>query len=267
MSRESILALLRRNPRPALLLDLDGTLLRGGRATDGAAELLRARARSCAIVSNNSTHTPESLADELAARGLDADPSKLALAGAVAVDRLAERRPAARTMLLGSAGLARRAVARGLSLRDEDPDVVLLARDTRATYVSLAAAANAVRAGAELVVANPDLWHPGAGAARVPETGALLAALLACAGDVAYTVIGKPSPILFERGLAILGAAAHEALVVGDNPDTDLAGARALDIECAIVGDSPQADWPDLRAFLADTGLAQPAGKAVSALS
>lgn len=267
MSRDSILALLRRNPRPALLLDLDGTLLRGGRAMAGASELLRAQAGACAIVSNNSTHTPEALAAELAARGLEAVPSVLALAGAVAIDRLAERRPAARTMLLGSPGLARRAVARGLLLRDEDPDVVLLARDTRATYVSLAAAADAVRAGAELVVANPDLWHPGAGATRVPETGALLAALLACAGDVPYTVIGKPSPILFERGLAALGAAPQDALVVGDNPDTDRAGARALGIESAIIGDSPQADWPDLRAFLADTGLARPARNALSARS
>jgi ribonucleotide monophosphatase NagD (HAD superfamily) len=153
-------------------------------------------------------------------------------------------------------GDATRATARGLRVVDEDADFVLLTRDHSTDLARIGAAADEVRAGAQLFVANPDLWHPGPGARRVPDTGAVFAAFRACAGEVPYTLIGKPEPELFARALEALGAAAERALVVGDNPATDARGSRALGIACAIVGPDPAADWPDLRAFLADTRLA-----------
>lgn len=45
----------------------------------------------------------------------------------------------------------------------------------------------------------------------------------------------KPAPIMFERGLAALGVAAHEALHVGDSLRTDVAGAHACGIRTAWV--------------------------------
>jgi 2-haloacid dehalogenase len=45
----------------------------------------------------------------------------------------------------------------------------------------------------------------------------------------------KPAPVMFERGLAALGLAAHEALHVGDSLRTDVAGARAAGIRTAWV--------------------------------
>lgn len=46
---------------------------------------------------------------------------------------------------------------------------------------------------------------------------------------------GKPQPPLFERALALAGAAAADALMVGDSPDTDVAGALALGIDAVLV--------------------------------
>ena len=89
----------------------------------------------------------------------------------------------------------------------------------------LAAAANAVRDGAELIVANPDRTHPGKDRAVVPETGALLSAVLACTGEVPYRVIGKPEPPMFWKALSLLGAEGAGAVMIGDNVETDGRGA------------------------------------------
>jgi putative hydrolase of the HAD superfamily len=41
----------------------------------------------------------------------------------------------------------------------------------------------------------------------------------------------KPSPIIFRHAMELLGAQPHETLMVGDNADTDIQGARAAGLE------------------------------------
>ncbi|MBR9840038.1 MAG: HAD hydrolase-like protein [Rhodobacteraceae bacterium] len=89
-----------------------------------------------------------------------------------------------------------------------------------------------------LIVANPDLTHPGEDG-PVIETGALLALLHACVPRARSCVAGKPSAHLFR---VALGPVAPDATVmIGDNPDTDIAGARRLGIPTIYVGPGAQA--------------------------
>ncbi|CAH1678496.1 putative Acid sugar phosphatase [Hyphomicrobiales bacterium] len=208
------------------LVDLDGTLVRGGLALPGAGDFLDAFADRYVIVSNDAEHTPLELSRSLKRLGLNVPADRIVLAGAWAIDGIAAERPGARVLMLASRGLMRYARARGLVPVQEWPDFVFLGRDRLFTYERLAIAANAVRAGAKLVVANPDLVHPGADGRVVPETGALLAALLACTGPVSYRLVGKPQTALFDAGLALLGLPRHAVAMVGDNPATDGEGAR-----------------------------------------
>jgi ribonucleotide monophosphatase NagD (HAD superfamily) len=113
----------------------------------------------------------------------------------------------------------------GIELVETGGDAVVLGRDRQFNFARLAAAANAVREGAELIVANPDYTHPGKDRTVVPETGALLSAILACTGEVAYRVIGKPEPPMFWKALALLEAEAPNAVMIGDNVETDGRGA------------------------------------------
>ena len=46
---------------------------------------------------------------------------------------------------------------------------------------------------------------------------------------------GKPHPVIYERALALAGTTPDEALMVGDSPDTDVAGALALGIPAVLV--------------------------------
>lgn len=84
-----------------------------------------------------------------------------------------------------------------------------LYRDRSFSHRRPEAASNAIRGGAALVVANPDLVHPGTAGHMVPETGALLQALLACTGPVPHRIVGKPEPSPFLASLAVLGTTAE----------------------------------------------------------
>jgi HAD superfamily hydrolase (TIGR01450 family) len=210
------------------LIDLDGTLMSGRAALPGAMELVERLGERLIIVSNDAEHTPDQLAGRLRAARLPVPAERIVLAGTTALELVAAEQPRSKVMLIASAGLRRYARQLGLEVTDERADVVVLARDRRFTYAKLKRAANAVRAGARLVLSNPDRTHPGSAGAVVPETGALAAALLACTGPVPHLVVGKPEPALFLKGLALLGIERHQGIVIGDNPETDGAGAMRL---------------------------------------
>ncbi len=219
----------------ALLLDWDGCVANGGVVDPAAARLIARWRGAVAIVSNDSAHLPDAIAATLARAGADVPPERIVLAGVEAL-RVAADRGAARALILGSPALRAYGRRIGLELTREDADLVVLLRDTRFTYARLERAANALRRGARLIVANPDVTHPGRRGAVVPETGALAAALLACVPTIEPLVVGKPEPLLFRRACTALGVSPYEAVMVGDNPDTDLKGAVALGMGSILVG-------------------------------
>lgn len=62
-----------------------------------------------------------------------------------------------------------------------------------------------------------------------------LAPLVDGAVSSAEVGAGKPHPDIYVRALAVAGAVPAEAVMVGDSPDTDVAGALALGIEAVLV--------------------------------
>jgi HAD superfamily hydrolase (TIGR01450 family) len=232
------------------LLDLDGTLVRQGVAMPQAAELLERVSDRYALVSNNSTHTASGLARALHRIGLRVPARRIVLAGEHTLQLVAQDHPGARVRLIASPALQRRARELGCTLVDVDPEIVVLARDERFTYAKLASIVNHLRAGARLVVANPDLSHPAHGGGLVPETGALMHAVVACSGVQPHQVIGKPGDLLFREGLARLRARAADTLMIGDNHSTDALGAARMGMRCALVGEASEAHVPTLAALL-----------------
>ncbi|MDM9558869.1 HAD-IIA family hydrolase [Bordetella petrii] len=222
--------------RSRLILDLDGTLIREHEPIDGAHALLQAFRGRFAIVSNNSTHTARQLARRLRGMGLPVRAADLVLAGEQMVEYLRGHHAQARILMYASAALRRHAAARGCRLVERDAHIVALALDKRFGYAALADAAHELARGARLVVSNPDLTHPGPDGRQVPETGALLQAVRACAGVASWHMVGKPEPAMFEEGLRRLGGAPHDTLVIGDNPLTDGAGAARAGLPCLLLG-------------------------------
>jgi HAD superfamily hydrolase (TIGR01450 family) len=237
-------------PNDRLIIDLDGTLVRGGAPTAGAARFLARYDGRFAIVSNNSTDTALSLSSVLGRMGLVVAPERLVLAGEEMIHFAARNFPRARCLCVTTHILRRYAARHGLKIVHRDPEVVLLGRDRTMTYQKLSAIANALRRGARLVVANPDVNHPALDGDVVPETGALMRAVVASSGVEPHHIVGKPEPTLFLTALARLKARPADACVVGDNIDTDCAGAERLGMRCILIGEAPRAVAPSLAHFL-----------------
>lgn len=220
-----------------ILLDWDGCIALADRPTPWAVQFIRENLEKIAIVSNNSTHLPEDFAQILFRSGLKVSPSRIVLAGIEALNRAVEVRPQG-ALVLGDSRIKAYARSLGLPIVQDDADLVVLLRDIRFSYNRLERAANCLKAGARLIVANPDTTHPGRRGTLVPETGALHAALMACVGEanVETEIIGKPGPRLFERACDALGISPRSAVMIGDNPDTDVAGADALGMQSILVG-------------------------------
>jgi HAD superfamily hydrolase (TIGR01450 family) len=230
-----------------VLLDWDGCVAYGNKPVAEAVAFIREWSGRVAIVSNNSTNLPEDFARILSQAGAEVAPSHIFLAGAEALKRACELRPK-RVMVLGDTRLKAHARKLGLSLTVDKADLVILLRDTRFSYAKLVRAIDSLRSGAHLIIANPDMHHPGSDGTLVPETGALLAAIKAGLEGTTFSseIIGKPSWRLFERACQQLGAVRETTLMIGDNPSTDLAGATGFGLNGLLVGPHSHLSFRDL---------------------
>lgn len=211
-----------------VIVDLDGCLAADHVPLPGAMDFVQRLRDRLVVASNNSTHSAEQLARILSFNGLDLPPERFVLAGEVAVGVVARQWAGARTMVLGTEAIHDAARRAGLLLVDEFPDIVLLARAVNANFSQLEAAIQALHAGAALVVANPDLSHPGRGGVPRIETGALYGLLRCVIPSLQGQVVGKPEQALFLSALSSAGARPEHSVMVGDNPSTDIAGAQRL---------------------------------------
>jgi HAD superfamily hydrolase (TIGR01450 family) len=220
-----------------LLIDLDGTLMHSRDMMPGARDFLALHGDKSIILSNNSSETAETLSSQLFDLGVEFPASRIVLAGAETVAAVAEQLPGGKVLIKGSRAIVAAAESAGLVINNTNPDIVIIARDETFDYAGLAEAANAISRGAFFVVTNPDDIHPGAYNWRVPETGALAAAVIAASGKKPDLVVGKPHPRIYLKALALLGLSAADVLMIGDNPDTDGRGANELDIPFCLVSD------------------------------
>jgi ribonucleotide monophosphatase NagD (HAD superfamily) len=92
---------------------------------------------------------------------------------------------------------------------------------------------SAVEHGARLIATNADARYPTP-LGFVPGAGSIVAALATATG-VTPDVIGKPSPAMFTAILEAAGVTPDEAVVIGDNPDADVVGARRASCHVILV--------------------------------
>ena len=245
-----------------LLVDLDGVVYRGRNPIPGVAEVLRRRAeagdRIVYITNNSSRHRDEYRAQLGELNVPLADGSIVTAARATAV-LLAERRPRPRlVMVLGGPGLAR-------ELRDEklrvvlptdhglaaDPDTLVVGVDFRLRYRRLSVAADVVREGALFVATNRDPIYPAADGQLFACAGSIVAAVAVAAGREPDIVVGKPEPGLFVAAAEAAGMSVGEAVVIGDNLFSDIAGARRVGARSLLM--LTGVTTPDMVAQLPET--------------
>lgn len=214
------------------LFDLDGTVYHGAHAIPGAPELfsrLTASGIPFRCVTNRSNRTPAAVAEQLRSLGIpclsehvitSAGPTAAAVGGQ-------------RVYCIGEAGLRDALLAAGCELTDLAPDAVVVGYDQQVTMGILTVATRLIRSGARFLATNPDPYITTE-QGIVPENGAILAALTA-ATEVHPTVLGKPDPAIANFALAQIGVKAKDAVLIGDNPATDIACGHAAGTETVLM--------------------------------
>lgn len=207
-----------------LLIDLDGTLYHGTHRIEGADTLisyLKDIGLPYRFVTNNSSASPEDVADRLTTMGITASPDDVCTSAQAAAQHIADLQPCAKVFVVGEEGLRTACTQAGLELVEEQPDFVLQGIDRSFTYERLTKAVRYIHSGAPYVLTNPDLLIPS-GEGLIPGAGSI-GAMLKAAGGKEPTLIGKPSPILMKFSLNSIGLSADETWVIGDNMATDIA--------------------------------------------
>lgn len=212
----------------AVLLDLDGTVYRGGELCVHAAESIRgihARGAAVRYVTNNASQPAQAVADRLAGLGLPARADEVATSAEAAAALLAQKLPAgAKVLVVGSGALAAELDDVGLApvrAFADEPVAVVQGHSPDTAWPQLAEACLALRSGALWVACNEDVTLPTE-RGELPGNGAMVAALRAATGRVP-DVAGKPERPLLDRATA--SASATTPIMVGDRLDTDIAGA------------------------------------------
>jgi ribonucleotide monophosphatase NagD (HAD superfamily) len=92
-----------------------------------------------------------------------------------------------------------------------------------------------------LVLPNPDLVYPKGGGELGVTAGAIALVVEAVLAQrfpqlqPRFDRLGKPAPHLFAAGAALLDVPAHRLVMIGDQIDTDVAGANAAGMPVALV--------------------------------
>jgi HAD superfamily hydrolase (TIGR01458 family) len=221
----------------AILLDVEGVLHVSGQPLPGAREAvaeLRRAGHRLRFVTNNTTASRRTLADELRGFGIELDDSELQTTAAAAARALAGRRVLALVMGAIVSDLD------AIELVGEGAEAVLLggADETDETgrvfsYMNLARAFAELELGADLFCLHKNRWWQ---TARGPllDSGAFVAGLEYASG-VEATVLGKPSPAYFEAALEALDAEPELTWIVGDDLDSDIAGAQRYGLRTVLV--------------------------------
>src|SRR3989440_10892641 len=221
----------------AILLDVDGVFHVSSDPIAGGAEAvrrLRADGHRIRFVTNNTTRTRAHLAEDLRAMGVELEDEELQTTPRAAARALSGKRVLALTMhaIVGE--------LEGVELVGEDAEAVLLggADETPETnlvfsFMNLARAFHELEAGADLYCLHKNRWWQTKDGPLL-DAGAFVAGL-EYAADMEAIVLGKPSTAYFEAALAALDADAGMTWMVGDDIETDIAGAQAHGMKTVLV--------------------------------
>ena len=222
----------------AALLDIEGVLWVDRVPLPGAAEavrVLRDLGLALRFVTNTTSRPAAALRTALRAQGIDVADRELVTPVALAADHC-RRRGHRRAALLVPPAVAAELAAAGVAPADpgEPADAVIVGDlGPGFTYAALNGAFRRLMAGAELVALHRNrFWRTDEGLAL--DAGAFVACLEYGAATRA-AVMGKPAPEFFAAVLGGLGVAAADAVMVGDDVETDVGGAQAAGVAGILV--------------------------------
>jgi HAD superfamily hydrolase (TIGR01450 family) len=221
------------------MFDLDGVFYKGKESREKiggtrAIEALRGSGKKLFVLTNNSTDSVETVHTRLAEFGISVERKEILTSALLTAEYLGRNYGRVSYFLVGEAGLeSEMKRCRHTRTEGEEAQFVVVGLDRKLTYDKLDQAARLVRNGASIVATHTArlyMYNDGPAIATGPIVRAL-----EYATQKKATVIGKPSPLMFKIALERAGCAKRQAVMIGDQVETDLEGASRAGIDSILV--------------------------------
>ena len=222
------------------IFDLDGTIYRSDQLIPGAdvvIRLLRENKRKVVFLSNKPLQTREGYAAKLTRLGIPTHPDEVINSTFVMITYLKRVAPQARLFVVGETPFVEELKRAGFSITDEPKEIeyVVVAFDRTFDYQKLNIAFQAIKKfGAHFVATNPDRTCPVEGG-EIPDCAGMIAAIEAVTEKKVEVIVGKPTPIMIQTVLDVMGLRPEECILIGDRLETDIKMGKAAGIATGIV--------------------------------
>lgn len=216
-----------------VLLDLAGVLYDGDTAINGSAEAVARLSKAglpLRFVTNSTRAPRRRLLDRLDRMGFDVDPEQLFTPARAACARLRETGRSAHLLIHPDLAEDFADVPEG----GADRSVIVADAADHFTYEAMNDAFRALTDGADLLALAYNRSFRGSDGALSIDVGAFVAALEFAAGTEAE-VLGKPAPAFFAAALDSMDVAPENAVMVGDDAESDVSGALDAGLGQAVL--------------------------------
>lgn len=229
----------------AFLLDVDGTVISGGKPAAKAVSSLR-RLRKTGkpflFVTNNARRSPGRWAGHLVKAGIAARAGQVvtsARSTALYLNRKFGDCRSKKAFVSGAPALVSEVKKTGIRIIKAGEvsagcDIVIIGGHPEFGYADIAAASTAVRNGADFLATNSNFVYPAADGGLMPATGTFVAAIEKASGGKA-TITGKPSRGIFKLCLDMLGTPADATAIIGDGMKTDIKGGAEAGLKTILT--------------------------------
>lgn len=224
--------------KKGFIVDIDGVV---GKSVEPIKEgvegvkKLKELGKKVVFVSNNSTRSRRILLERLKSFGLDVSEDEVLVATYATARFIAREKPGAKVFTTGEDGLKEELMLAGLELVDYDEAEYLVVGSNRGINFDLMTKAlRACLKGIRYIATNPDRIFPSEDG-PIPGTGMIIGALYWMTGREPDVIVGKPSKVIMEEALRMLGLDAKDVAVVGDQIDVDVRAGKAIGAYTLLV--------------------------------
>jgi len=206
------------------LLDLDGTFYLGPHLFPWSLKFmatLKQQGKRHLFLTNNSSASRAYYAEKITKMGFVTTPSDVFSSTTATIMYLKKHHPDATLYVLGTPSMEEELKEAGLTLVQDNPDLVLLGFDQTLTYEKLKKACYWLRAGKMYMATHPDMNCPTENG-PIPDTGSMIELIAASTERRPDVIIGKPNPPIIDALFAQYPYNRDEVAVIGDRLYTDI---------------------------------------------
>jgi len=197
---------------------------------------LKASGKRLVFLSNRGNISRRMCHDKLLGMGVAVEEEEILLTSTVTARYLSAHDKGCSVWVLGEQGLKDELMLEGIRMaeRPEEADWLVITLHETLTYKELNDAFRAVRHGARIIATNSDKTFPGDEGDSIDVAG-MIGAIVSTTDQEVEVVIGKPSSLMAEAALEVLGLPPERCVVIGDSLISDIGLGKQAGMHTALV--------------------------------